>query len=106
MQEPFDFTPENMQKFQQRTQQLKTLVQDSQTKSATTEIIGQAGDGKVIVTMVGNYMVKKVYIDPTLLTKDKSLLEELVLQAINAATNKVGAFAQQEVLDILGSMQE
>lgn len=50
---------------------------------------GEAGAGDVVVTMAGDHTVRQIHIDPKLLEGDKAILEDLLIAAINNATDKV-----------------
>ena len=78
---------ENMQKMQEELQNL--------------EVQGEAGAGMVKVTMTGRHDVKKVEIDPSVLSEEKVLLEDLLAAAVNDAVRKVES-ASKEKMGILG----
>lgn len=103
MTNPFDnFDASNLERLKDRTSRLKNLMQEGQQKMVENEITGEADGGKVKITMAGNFIAKKACIDQSLMTQDKSILEALIVTAINDAANKVGALAQEELLKILG----
>ena len=58
------------------------LVQDNmkklQEQLAVMEIEGQAASGKVRIVMTGRHEVKRVTIDPGLLSDDREMLEDLI----------------------------
>ena len=53
----------------------------------------------------GRRDVRKVTIDPSLMSEDKELLEDLLAAAVNDAARKVEAETQQRMADITGGMQ-
>ena len=61
------------------------------------ELERQAGAGLVKVLMTGRHDVKLVTIDPTLLSEDKDMLEDLVAAAMNDAVRKVEALSQEKM---------
>ena len=77
------------------------LVQENmkklQEQLAVMEIEGQAGSGLVKIVMTGRHEVKRVSIDPKLLTEDKDLLEDLVAAAVNDAARRVEATTQERM---------
>jgi DNA-binding YbaB/EbfC family protein len=77
------------------------LVQENmkklQEQLAVMEIEGQAGSGLVKIVMTGRHEVKRVTIDPKLLTEDKDLLEDLVAAAVNDAARRVEATTQEKM---------
>jgi DNA-binding YbaB/EbfC family protein len=51
----------------------------------------------VKVTMTGRHEARRVEIDPSLLSDDKEMLEDLVAAAINDAAHKVEAVTQERM---------
>jgi hypothetical protein len=72
-------------------------MKKAQEELAKIEVEGQAGAGLVKVTITCKYQVKKVAIDPTLLTEDKDMLEDLVMAAMNDAVAKAEAAQQAKM---------
>src|SRR5688572_1698571 len=68
-----------------------------QEQLAQMEIEGQAGSGLVKVVMTGRHEVKRVTIDPKLLSEDKDMLEDLVAAAVNDAVRKIEATTQEKM---------
>lgn len=88
-----------------QAQQMQENMKKAQAKLAETEIEGEAGNGLVKVVMTCSHVVRKIDISPELIQEaadDKEMLEDLVLAAFNAASNKaeettgktMGAFTQ------------
>ena len=71
-----------------------------QEQAANTEVEGKSGAGLVSVIMTGRHDVKKVSIDPSLLSEDKELLEDLLAAAVNDAVRKV----EQQTKSAMGAM--
>ena len=72
-------------------------MKKAQEAIAAAEVEGQAGAGLVKVLMTGRHDVKRVTIDPTLLSEDKDMLEDLVAAAMNDAVRKVEALSQEKM---------
>jgi len=72
-----------------RAQDMQKKLQDIQKQVAEMEIIGQSGGGVVKITMTGQHYAKKVFLDPSLLKEEKSIIEDLIAAAINDATDKI-----------------
>jgi nucleoid-associated protein EbfC len=68
-----------------------------QEQLAQIEVEGQAGAGLVKVTMTCRNDVRRVSIDPSLLTDDKDMLEDLVAAAFNDAVRKAEATSQEKM---------
>lgn len=88
-----------------QAQQMQEKMQQLQEKAAAVEVQGQSGAGLVQVVMTGRYDVRKVVIDPTLLTEDKEILEDLVAAAVNDAVRKVEANNRDTMGDLTAGMQ-
>ena len=72
-----------------QAQQVQEKMQELQNEIAAMEVVGESGAGLVKVTMNGRHEVKRVEIDPGLLTEDKEVLEDLVAAACNDGVRKV-----------------
>src|SRR6187455_46643 len=80
-----------------QAQQMQENMRKVQEELAKTEVEGQSGAGLVKVTMTCKFAVKKVTIDPTLLSEDKDMLEDLVMAAMNDAVAKAEATTQSKM---------
>ena len=80
-----------------QAQQMQENMKKAQEELARTEVEGQSGAGLVKVTMTCKHVVRKVSIDPSLLTEDKDMLEDLVMAAVNDAGNKAEAATQAKM---------
>jgi len=77
-------------------------IQDDLRKE-TAEVTSGGGLVKVVVN--GNQEIVKVEVAPELINmKDKSLLEDLILSAVNEARKKAQEIAQDKVKEVTGSM--
>lgn len=84
-----------------QAQQLQENMRRAQEDLEKLEVLGQAGGGKVTVTMTGKHEVRRVHVDPSLLSGDAEMLEDLVTVACNDACAKVEA-AMRERFGSLG----
>ena len=75
---------------------------DAQQEMQSQEVHGESGAGLVKITMTGRHDVKRVEIDPSLLSEDKGMLEDLLAAAVNDAVKKVEA-AQKSMASNLTS---
>lgn len=89
----------------QQAQQMQEKMQKMQEQAANVEVQGQSGAGMVKVKMTGRYDVRKVEIDPTLLSEDKEILEDLLAAAVNDAVRKVEANSRDTLGDLAAGMQ-
>lgn len=84
------------------------LMQDNMKKLqgelAALEIEGQSGSGKVKVVMTGRHEVRRVSIDPSLLTEDREMLEDLIAAAVNDAVRRVEAMTQERMAGVTAGL--
>ena len=88
MSNPFDDLMGQAKKMQE---QMQDKVKKMQNELVNAEVKGESGAGLVQVLMNGRHDVKKVSIDESLLSEDKSILEDLLAAAVNDAVRKVEA---------------
>lgn len=85
-----------------QAQQMQERVKELQEEIARLEVTGEAGAGLVKVTMTGRHEAKRVSIDPSLVSEDREVLEDLIAAAINDAARRIER-AQQEKMGGLAS---
>jgi len=85
---PFGDLFKQAQKVQE---QVQGHMEKMQSELSNLKITGESGAGMVKVLMNGRHDVKKVAIDPSLLTEEITVLEDLIAAAINDAVRKVEA---------------
>ena len=56
---------------------------------ANREVEGQAGAGLVKVVMTGRHDVRSVTIDPSMMSEDIEVLEDLLAAAVNDAVRRI-----------------
>ena len=83
-----------------QAQMMQENMKKMQEQLGEIEVEGQSGAGLVKVTMTCRYDVKRVNIDPSVLSDDKDMVEDLVAAAVNDAVRKVEATSQEK----MGSM--
>ena len=88
----------NLSNMLKQAQQMQTRMQEMQAKLEATVVEGQAGGGMVKVSLSGKGDLKKVSIDPSLMTADdREVLEDLLLAAHADAKQKVEAQMADEM---------
>ncbi len=80
-----------------QAQLMQENMKKLQEQLAVTEVEGQAASGKIKVVMTGRHEVKRVSIDPALMTDDREMLEDLIAVAVNDAVKRVEAFTQEKM---------
>lgn len=95
----------NIQKLMKQAQEVQARINDMQAKLADAEVEGKAGGGMVSVTINGKGDVKKVNIDPKILTPDeKEMVEDLIVAAFNDAKTKVDEQFSDSINSIAGGL--
>jgi len=80
----------------QQAQKMQQEMQKAQEDLAKLEVTGVAGGGLVKVNMTGLYAVRRIQIDPYLLS-DQEMLEDVVAAAVNDAVNRVTQSKQEKM---------
>ncbi len=94
----------NLSDLMKQAQKMQADMQKAQEELANAEIHGEAGAGLVKVVMTGRHDVKRVTIDPAVLTEDKEVLEDLLAAAVNDAVRKVEAHNQQAMAGLASGL--
>ncbi len=80
-----------------QAQAMQDNLRKAQDELAHIEVEGQSAGGLVKVLMTCKHDVRRVTIDPSLLTEDKDMLEDLVATAFNAAVKQADEDSQQQM---------
>ena len=80
-----------------QAQAMQENRQKAQQELADTEVTGQSGAGMVEVVMTCRHDVRRVTLDPSLMSDDKEVLEDLVAAAMNDAVRKVEQVTQEKM---------
>ncbi len=87
-----------------QAQQMQENMKRMQDELTQIDVEGQSGAGLVKIVMTCKHDVRRVTIDPSLLSEDKDMLEDLVAAAINDATRKVEATIQEKMGSMTGGL--
>src|SRR5919205_294749 len=88
----------NLTNMLKQAQQMQARMQEMQAKLEATEVEGAAGGGMVKVTLNGKGDLRRVAIDPSLMTADdREVLEDLLVAAHADAKQKVEATMAEEM---------
>lgn len=80
-----------------QAQQMQQNMKKAQDELATIEVEGQAGSGMVKVVVTCAYDVRRIFLDDSLLSEDKEMLEDLIVAAMNDAMKQVSVVTQQKM---------
>ena len=87
-----------------QAKQMQEKMAAMQEKAASAEVTGESGAGMVQVVMTGRHDVRKVTLDPSLMSEDKEFLEDLLAAAVNDAVRKVEAQSKDALSAMTGGM--
>ena len=87
-----------------QAQEMQQKLQDAQEEMSNLEIVGESGAGMVQVTMTGRHDVRKVEIDPSLLSEEKTVLEDLLAAAVNDAVRRVEQAQQERMSELTAGL--
>ncbi|MDG1204687.1 MAG: YbaB/EbfC family nucleoid-associated protein [Pseudomonadales bacterium] len=88
----------------QQAQEMQSKMQSMQDELANAEVQGESGAGLVKITMTGRHDVKRVEIDPSLMTEDKEVLEDLIAAALNDAVRRVEKSQKDKMSNLTAGM--
>jgi DNA-binding YbaB/EbfC family protein len=95
----------DMAKLMQQAKQMQEKMVEAQERVAGIEADGEAGAGMVRATVNGKGELRRLAIDPQLMTPDdRETLEDLVVAAVNAAHARAQEAAQAEMAKITEGM--
>ncbi|WP_137179157.1 YbaB/EbfC family nucleoid-associated protein [Roseomonas sp. AR75] len=88
----------NLGNMLKQAQQMQSRMQEMQAKLEAMEVEGASGAGMVKVTLSGKGDLRRVTIDPSLMTADeKEVLEDLLVAAHADAKQKVESTMAEEM---------
>ena len=89
-----------------QAQAMQENLKKAQDELAFVEVTAEAGAGLVKVTMTCKHDVKRIEIDPSLLTDDKDMLEDLVAAAFNDAVRRIESTTQEKMGKLSAGMPQ
>lgn len=95
----------NIGDMMKQAQELQAKLAEFQNQLDALEIEGQAGAGMVRITLNGKGEMRRIAIDPSLMTADdREVLEDLITAAHNDAKEKCDARVQEETQKMTGGL--
>ena len=88
----------------QQAQKMQADMQKAQEELVNIEVTGEAGAGMVKVTMNGRHDVRRVEIDPSVFSEDKSVLEDLLAAGVNDAVRRVEESNREKMQSLAGGI--
>lgn len=87
-----------------QAQAVQENIQKAQEQVVQITATGESGGGMVKVTMNGKHEVARVQIEPTLMSEDREVLEDLIAAAINDAAHKVAAAVNEKMAGAMAGL--
>jgi len=87
-----------------QAQAMQENLKKAQDELAFIEVTGESGSGTVSILMTCKHQVKRVTIDPSLLSDDKDMLEDLIAAAFNDAARKAEEASEAKMGKLTGGM--
>ena len=95
----------NLGQLMKQAQEMQDKMAEMQDSLVSIEIEGVAGAGLVKVTLNGKGEMRRLHIDPTLVSADEAeILEDLIVAAHNDAKGKIEARVQEETQRLIGGL--
>ena len=93
-----------LQELMQQAQQLQERIGAAQQALERLEVRGESGGGLVSATVNGRYELRALRIEPSLLTEQHAVIEDLVAAAVNDALRRLGQKRRDSLAEITGGM--
>lgn len=91
-------------KIMEQAKKMQEKIFEEQQRLSEVEVLGSSGGGLVQVTMTCKNVIKSVKIDPSLVVPEEvTILEDLVIAAMNDALSKCQEKAEEGFGDLLPS---
>ncbi len=97
----------NIGQLMKQAQAMQENMRRLQEQLGTVEVEGQSGAGMVKVTMTCKHQVRRISIDPSLVSgpeADRDMLEDLVAAAVNDAVRRADETSQQKMASVTAGM--
>ena len=95
----------NMQELMEKAKEMQQQMQQAQKEILMIEVVGQSGGGLVKIRMNGGHRALHVEIAPSLLHDDEETLEDLVMAAINHASDQIEKGTKDKMMSVAKALQ-
>ena len=88
----------DMMKMMGKMKEVQARMKESQDKLGTLSASGESGGGLVKAMVTGKKQLISIDVDPSLLkAEDKTILQDLIVAAVNKATDEAEVLAKEEM---------
>ena len=95
----------NITQMMKQAQAMQGKMQEMQQELEEMEVFGESGGGMVKAVISGKGRLRKLSIDPTIVTPDDTeMMEDLIVAAINDAKDKSEEAAKEKMGAITGGL--
>ena len=95
----------NFNDMMKKAQEMQKKMQEMQNSLSNLEVEGTSGGGVVKVIMNCKNEVKKIDVDPSIIKQDdKTMMEDLIVAALNDAKSKAEEKSQDEMKKLTGGL--
>ena len=95
----------NFNDMMKKAQEMQKKMQEMQNSLSNLEVEGTSGGGMVKVIMNCKNEVKKIDVDPSIIKQDdKTMMEDLIVAALNDAKSKAEEKSQDEKKKLTGGL--
>lgn len=95
----------NMANLMKMAKDMQSNMAKAKEELAQFETSSSSGDGRVQVTVSGDFTLKKLVIDPEFLkNEDHEIVEDLIIIAVNNALKEVKNHAEEKLSGLTGGM--
>lgn len=95
----------NMQELMEKAKEMQKQMQTAQQEIAALTVEGEAGGGLVKVRMNGAHQALSVKISPSLMGEEEDMLEDLIMAAINDASQKIENATKEKMMAMAKDMK-
>tara|TARA_B100000745_G_scaffold50845_1_gene30370 strand:+ start:92 stop:418 length:327 start_codon:yes stop_codon:yes gene_type:complete len=95
----------NFNDMMKKAQEMQKKMQEMQNSLSNLEVEGTSGGGMVKVIMNCKNEIKKIDVDPSIIKQDdKTMMEDLIVAALNDAKSKAEEKSQDEMKKLTGGL--
>jgi len=95
----------DMMGMMKKAKEIQGNLKKLQDEMATMEAVGKSQEGHVEAVASGDMSIKKIIINPSLLTTDAEIIQSQVTAAVNNALMQIKAIHQSKMTEVTGGIK-